>query len=177
MALSLALLSLARAEPVAQRAAWPAAAVVGVDQVSAGVPVGPVAVGVEARLDGGAVGAWVGDRREWSRPGRAGFRAVGAAASVSALPVARGVGAGATPWVGLGARGRAGAWAVTLAAPLAVGTGGVGAVRLPVVAALEGGVALGARWGLGARAGAGVVVTPGLDTSALGALGLVVGRR
>ncbi len=171
------------ADPVAARSLAPdGAVVVATGGTSAAVtPLGWPTVGVVARHDGGAVGAFAAVRTETTRDDGefrwlgGPFAAVGVAGSVLALPVARGAAAGVAPWAGVGGRGNAGGWALTAAVPAVVGTG-PDALRLPVVGGLELVASVHSGWGIGVVATGGASYTPGLGVEAVGDVGLAVVR-
>jgi hypothetical protein len=171
--IALLLATLAQADPGALRG--PDAPVV----VDAGTPEGSVAVNlpgglgiaVEARADGGAVGASAGARRRLTgEAGRIGWW-VGGAAGLVVPTLDPTVGLTLTPWGGLGSDGDRVQGRLGVAVPAVLAPTGV---RIPVLA--EGGMAVraGPVW-LGARAGLGARFELSYAPALLGQAGLVVG--
>jgi hypothetical protein len=167
VALTLALVGLARADPVAMRApgvqgphATVALSTRSLSAAMAGSPPAGLRLGVEVGLDGGAVELAAGVAGQRIVDGWWGVEG-GVAAGVAALARARSAALTLTPWAGVGLLGPRAAGALRVVVPAAVGPTGV---RLPVLGELATG--FGPRWlRVGPRVAAGPVWTVGLDVS------------
>lgn len=168
-----ALATIAQADPSALRG--PDAAVV----IDAGSPdssvamalPGGLALAVEGRTDGGAVGAAAGGRlRLTGDDGRIGVW-VGGSAGLVVPTLDPTVGVSLTPWGGLASDGQRVSGRLVAVVPAVLAPTGA---RLPALA--EGGLAVraGPAW-LGARVGFGARFDPGFAPALLGQGGLVVG--